>query len=396
MKPGTKKSGLIATAMLFLAVAAMVSCGDGEKPEPGFNPTPYVFPEMKNFPTKLNIPEDNPMTEEGVLLGRSLFYDGRLSGRSHPDSLMSCASCHIQKKGFESGIDHPVFKEGRPVGLKGLPTPNNMLTIVNLVFNHNGYFWNGFIERSNTRLGSQAYGVPAQPEYHYKNLESIVWLTIIDPHEIAGDIESSVNAIANVPMYPPMFNAAFGSEEVTYDRISKAIAQFVRSIVSYRSKFHKYLRKEASLTAQEQHGLNLFFSEDADCFHCHGGSILMTTNEYYNNAKDSDFTGQKDRYSITGDQRDIGAYKAPSLINIELTAPYMHDGRFKTLDEVIDFYSDGLIATEYVHPLMETLPNGGARLNDEEKEALKAFLLTLTDHDLINDPQYSRPGNLAD
>jgi cytochrome c peroxidase len=391
------KPGFIVMALAFFVALVINSCiKDDEEPTSETGPTPYEFPEMQNFPTNLNIPEDNPMTEEGVLLGRYLFYDGRLSGRTHPDSLMSCGTCHIQSKGFECGIDHPVFKGGKTFGLSGKETPHFMLPIVNMVFNHNGYLWNGLIHGSNTYLGSQSYGVPAEEQYHYKNIESLVWMGISAPHEMSGNIERTVHTIANISIYPPMFKKAFGTEEVTYDRIAKSIAQFIRTIVSYRSKFHKSWRGEAELTALEHHGFALFFSEDGDCFHCHGGSILMTTNEYYNNAKDSVFTDDRDRYSITGDVRDIGAYKAPSLINIELTAPYMHDGRFKTIDEVIDFYSDGLIATEYVHPLMETLPNGGARLSHEEKEALKAFLFSLTDHDLINDPQYSRPTDLVD
>jgi cytochrome c peroxidase len=120
----------------------------------------------------------------------------------------------------------------------------------------------------------------------------------------------------------------------------------------------------------------------------------MTTNLFYNNAKDSIFTDPFDRKSITGDPTDLGAYKAPSLINAELRAPYMHDGRFKTLDEVIDFYSDGLVNTEYAHPLMKQATVGGIHLNDQQKADLKAFLLTLTDHELIVDPALGRPQEL--
>ena len=384
---------IISFTMIFML---LVSCNDDHEPDPipVFSPTPYEFPEIPLFPTKFNIPEDNLMTVEGISLGRYLFYDGRLSGRTHPDSLMSCATCHIQEKGFECGIDHPVFIGGKTFGLGGKPTPHNMMPIVNLVFNHNGYLWNGLIHESNTNLGSQAYGVPANEEFHYKNLESLVWMGISAPHEMNGNIDRTINTIASIPMYREKFEAAFGTDEVTYDRISKAIAQYLRNIISYRSKFHKSLRNEAELTTSEKRGHDLFFSEDADCFHCHGGSILMTTNEYYNNAKDSLFTDTRDRYSITGDLMDVGAYRAPSLINVELTAPYMHDGRFKTLDEVIDFYSDSLVYSEFVHPLMETLNQGGARLTEEGKKDLKAFLFTLTDHDLIKDPQFARPSDL--
>ncbi len=366
-----------------------------EQPEV-YKPTPYNLPDIKYFPTELNIPADNAMTEEGIKLGRYLFYDGRLSGRTHPDSLMSCATCHIQENAFECGFDHPKFKGGKTFGLTGISTPHYMLPLFNDVYNKNGYLWNGFVNNSNTNIGSDAYHVPAEPQYNYKNIESLVWMMISAPHEADGSVERTVNTISNIPMYPPMFKKAFGTEEVTYDRISKSIAQFVRSIVSYRSKFHKYLRHEVDLTASEKHGYDLFFSEDADCFHCHGGSVLMTTNEYFNNAKDTVFNDPKDRYSVTGDPMDIGAYRAPSLLNIALTAPYMHDGRFKTLDEVIDFYSEGLVYSDYVHPLMKNVRQKGVQLTDDEKADLKAFLLTLTDYEMINDPQYNRPDDLND
>jgi cytochrome c peroxidase len=132
----------------------------------------------------------------------------------------------------------------------------------------------------------------------------------------------------------------------------------------------------------------MYFSEKADCFHCHGGTALLTSYEYFNNAKDDAFTDTRDRFSITKMPWDIGAYRAPSLINVELNGPYMNDGRFKTLDEVIDFYSEGLIYSEYVHPLMKNVRKGGVHLTAEEKADLKVFLLTLTDHELLTDPKY--------
>ena len=341
------------------------------------------------------------MTVEGVELGRYLFYDGRLSGNTAKDQLMSCASCHIQEHGFEVGIDNPKYIGGKTFGLpteefpEGKPTPNFMLPIVNEVYNSNGYLWNGFVNESNEYEGNEAVNVPAEKQFNFKNIESLVWMAITAPHEMNSTIEKSVAAIEAVPMYKAKFKAAYGTEEVTYDRISKAIAQFVRSIVSQNSKFHKYLRQQAELTVQEKLGHDLFFSEDADCFHCHGGSVLMTTNEYFNNAKDISFDPEgRDRHAVSGDPMDVGAYRAPSLINIELTAPYMHDGRFKTLDEVIDFYSEGLVYSDYVHPLMKNVRQKGVQLDATEKAALKAFLLTLTDHELIKSPQYTCPDEL--
>ncbi len=384
------------------------SCGtdsteEAEVPQVySFNPTPYVIPDVAYFPKNLNIPSDNPMTIEGVELGRYLFYDGRLSGNTSKDMLMSCATCHVQKNGFEAGMDNPRFINGKTFGLpteeypEGEPTPNYMLPLVNSVYNQNGFGWNGFINESNEYRGNEEFNVPATKEFHYKNIESMVWMSITASHEMNSTIEKSVAAIDAIPMYKAKFKAAFGTEDVNYDRISKSIAQFVRSIVSYNSKFHKYLRQEADLTAQEKKGHDLFFSEDADCFHCHGGSVLMTTNEYFNNAKDKSFDPkEKNRFSVTGDPMDIGAFRAPSLINIELTAPYMHDGRFKTLDEIIDFYSEGLVYSDYVHPLMKNVRQKGVQLNDDDKAALKAFLLTLTDNELIQSPQYACPPELV-
>ena len=389
---------IIAVIAVFLVVNLS---GCGENPTEMQNqPTPYELPDIPGFPKNLNIPAENPMTVEGVELGRYLFYDGRLAGSSHPDSMMTCATCHVQKNAFEAGIDNPRFPGGKTRGLpsaeypEGKETPHYMLPLFNLVYNHNGYLWNGWVSEENQKLGSEAYGVPAEEPFNFRNLESLVWMTIEAPHEVNGDIEKSVRMIESIDKYPPMFEKAFGTPEVNIDRMSKAIAQFLRSIVSYNSKFHRYLRQEATLSEAELRGHNLFFSEEADCFHCHGGSILMTTNEYFNNAKDSVFNEERDRFVVTGDPLDIGAYKAPSLLNIELTAPYMHDGRFKNLDEVIDFYSEGLVYSDYVHPLMKNVREGGVQLSDQDKEDLKAFLLALTDHQMVNDPAYSKPSDL--
>jgi cytochrome c peroxidase len=360
------------------------------------NTTAYELPDVPYFPKNLNIPEDNPMTQEGVTLGRYLFYDGRLSGNTDKESLMSCATCHTQEFGFEASAGHPVFEDGRTYGLSGTPAPHYPMPLVNLVYNHNGYLWNGLVNESNPMLGASSYKVPNEEPYHFRNIESLVWMSITAPHEMNSTVEKAVQAISEIDMYKPMFKAAFGSEEVTYDRISKAIGQFVRSIISYRSKFHKWLRHEVELTPTEKRGHDLFFSEDADCFHCHGGSVLMTTNQYYNNAKDNYFHDKADRYSISMDPMDVGAYRAPSLINVELRAPYMHDGRFTTLDEVIDFYSTGLVYSDYVNPLMKAVRDRGVQLTTEQRDDLKAFLYTLTDRELLVDPRYQCPPELEE
>jgi cytochrome c peroxidase len=359
---------------------------------PGHRTTPYII-DVPLFPEIMNIPKDNPMTYEGIELGRHLFYDGRLSGRTHPDSLMSCASCHRQEYAFECGIDHPVYKGGRPHGLTGKPTPHVMLPLFNLVWTNEGYMWNGLLSENNTKLGAPEYGIPSEPQFHYRNLESFVWMAIVSPHEIDGSIDQTVNIIQSIDIYPPMFRNAFGTDTITIDRIGKAIAQFIRSLISLNSKFDRFMEGTETLTSSELNGLFLFTTETGDCFHCHGSPAipLWTTNLFMNNAKDIDFKEKGDRYTVTGNPRDKGAYRVPTLRNIEFTGPYMHDGRFETLDDVLDFYNSGLKRSPYVDPLMINMNHGGAHLSDTELSDLKAFLFTLSDTSFINNPAYSNP-----
>jgi cytochrome c peroxidase len=281
-------------------------------------------------------------------------------------------------------MDNPRFPNGKTAGVTGIPTPHSMMPLCNLMFNHNGYFWNGSIDKSN-------------PNPQQRTLEDVVYMGIVAPHEMNSTMERSVNAIASISLYPPKFKAAFGTEEVTAERIQKAIGQFIRTLVSSNSKFDKYARKEMQLSAEELQGYVLFVTEEgADCFHCHGGdaNLLMTSNLFYNNGLDDVFTDSRDRFSVTLNPNDKGAYRAPSLKNIAVTAPYMHDGRFKTLDEVIDFYSDSVKYSPYVHPLMHKASQGGAMLTPLQKRQLKAFLLTLTDEEFLSNPKFSKPKDL--
>jgi len=334
-----------------------------------FAPTPYEIKIPLYFPTQIYIPSDNPMTVEGIKLGRYLFYDGRLGGRNDPDSMMSCSTCHIQSRSFKNG-------QTCAYGITGIPTPHCMMPMINLLWNPYTYLWNGKVNK----------------------LEDVTWMAIQAPHELNSDTNRAKALIQSIPLYPPMFKKAFGSETVTALNMGKAIAQFVRTLISANSKFDQYLRGEVQLTTQELEGFVLFTTESgADCFHCHGGdqNPLFTTHLFYNNAKDSVFTDTRDRYAVTGNPADIGAYKAPTLRNIELTAPYMHDGRFATLEEVIDFYSEKLVYSPYAHPLMHKLNNGGAQLTPSQKQALIAFLKTLTDYSFVTNPAFSRPDDLV-
>ncbi|KAF0130069.1 MAG: mauG [Bacteroidetes bacterium] len=353
---------------------------------PVYEPTLYDLPIPFGFPTQLNIPADNPLTEEGILLGRYLFYDGRLSGRQHSDSLMSCATCHIQANNFEAGIDHPVFEGGFVHGLNGQQTHHVMLPLVNLVWNHSGYGWNGFLYPENEN--------PAM-----RNIEDFVRLAVLAEDEINGDTSQVKTVFQGLKGYPELFYKAFGSEVVTFKNIERAIAQFVRTLVSADAPFDRFLRGEQQLTSSELNGYVLFTTEEgADCFHCHGGggNPLFTTHLFYNNGKDTVFTDAMDRFVVSGNAMDKGAYKAPSLRNVSLNGPFMHDGRFATLDEVIDFYSHYVVQSNEINPLMHHVLRGGVQLTPSQKTDLKAFIQTLHDAGFLTNPAFARPEKLPD
>ena len=331
------------------------------KPEQDdYNPTPYEFSIPIFFPNQTNIPIDNPMTVEGVELGRKLFYDPNLSGRDNPREISDCASCHHQDNNFEAGIPITVANHA-------------MLPLVNLAWNTTGLGWNGSVA----------------------TLEDMVLAAITAENEINGDTTKIIKHLQGTDEYPILFQKAFGSSHITFKNIQRAIAQFVRSLVSADSKFDRYLRGETQLTQDELNGYVLFVTEEgADCFHCHGsgsGNALMTTNLFYCNGLDDIFNDPNDRYVITQNPFDRGNYKAPTLRNIAVSAPYMHDGRFQTLDQVIDFYSDNVKYSGQVSPLMHHVMQGGVRLTEQEKVQLKAFLNTLTDNTFLNNPNYGDP-----
>jgi cytochrome c peroxidase len=364
-----KKYILLSLAILILSVTFFQCKDDPDYIETNnFKATPFQLEIPHGFPTETYIPEDNPLTVEGIKLGRYLFYDGRLNGRTHPDSLHSCASCHLQEHAFDS-------PDKFPKGVTGVEMNTATLPLINLVWNPGVFRWNG----SQPSLEDDALGV------------------ILSHAQFASSYEKVEETIQNIEMYPPLFEEAFGTDKVTVDVIVKSISQFVRTLVSDNAKIDRYLRGETNLTESERRGLILFTTEQgADCFHCHGapGNPLFATFQFFNNAKDSVFNDPDDRYSVTGDPQDKGAYKAGTLRNIELTGPYMHDGRFATLEEVIDFYSEGLVWSPYADPLMHKLSPpyiNGAKLNPVEKQDLLAFLKTLTDTTFITNPNFSDP-----
>jgi len=203
------------------------------------------------------------------------------------------------------------------------------------------------------------------------------------------------------PDYPRMFWEAFGVEIVLISLperqkyISYALAQFLRGLVSGDSKFDKYRRGETTLTLEEYQGYALFMDENkGDCFHCHGSidNPMWTDDDFHNNGLDATHTlDDMGRYWVTNDPNDIGKFRTPTLRNIELTGPYMHDGRFATLEEVLNFYSTGLQMSETIDPLMKNASSGGAGLTPEEQDKIIAFLKTLTDEAFITNTYFGPP-----
>ena len=213
-------------------------------------------------------------------------------------------------------------------------------------------------------------------------------------------LENVVAKLSAKKEYRDQFKRAFGSEEITSEKMSLAMEQFMNTIVSNQSKYDKYLAGQATLTTSEERGRKLFFLEfneflpnqsGADCAHCHSG-FNFSNNLYMNNGLDAD--GQfKDegRQKATENANDKGKFKVTSLRNIALTAPYMHDGRFKTLDEVLEHYNNGIKKSSTLDPALEATTNTGLRLTAQNKADIIAFLNTLTDNSITTDERFSDP-----
>lgn len=307
-----------------------------------------------NFPN-LIMPSDNPLTQEGIELGRHLFYDPILSS----DNTVSCASCHNQENAFSDPSQYST-------GVNQSVGDRNASTIINpgwqLFFD-----WDG---KSNS-LEEQA----SRPIFNAIELHNMSWL------EVISRLEES-------ELYIELFCKAFNAEYIDSSHVVMALSQFQRTLISTNSKFDKWLNGQVMFTQEELNGFNIYATERGDCFHCHPIG-LFTDNTFHNNGLDSDFQ-DFGRYDITGALIDQASFKSPTLRNVEFSAPYMHDGRFATLDDVIDHYDFGGYDSPTVDPLMKYV-GVGLFLSEQEKIDLKAFLLTLSDSSFINNPSFSNP-----
>ena len=299
-------------------------------------PSPYDLVLPEGFPAQ-DIPEDNPLTVEGVALGRALYYDSALDGRGMQ---RACADCHWQDQSFSSTD-----------GVGVLPH-------VNLGWSLN-FQWDG------------AGG---------SSVEDAMDLSVVQAFQPRPkDLEHHDDA----------FLAAFG-HPASAESAGAAVAQFLRTLVSGESRYDRFERGEIELSDAEMRGRYVYFSEQGDCFHCHG-TILLTDDRFHNNGLDAEVAGTG-RETFTGDPLDAGQYKTPTLRNIERTAPYMHDDRFATLEEVVAFYSSGLQPSETIDPLMKFAHQGGVQLGPIQQADLVAFLRTFTDETFLTDPRFSGDG----
>ncbi|NNE25282.1 MAG: cytochrome C peroxidase [Saprospiraceae bacterium] len=329
-----------------------------------YNPQTLQISYPQTFP-RLEQPDDNLMTTDGVELGRHLFYDPILSA----DSTMSCASCHLPLGSFTDNL-------AVSIGIDNIAGKRSSMSLLNTGFYNTGLFWDG---RSTT-------------------LEEQALLPVEDPIELHDTWDNVIFKLQCTEAYPEMFRKAFGiekSSQITKELAAKAMAQFERSLVSSgSSKYDKVLAGKDVFTEEELMGFEIFFDinedlPDGECFHCHN-EPLLTTNEYLNNGLDSvpDFDSFEDvgYGAVTGVNFDNGKFRVPTLRNIIHSAPFMHDGRFQTLEEVLDHYNSGGKPSPNKHPLI--VPLG---LTQEHLDALMAFLHTLTDEEFMNNPAYSDP-----
>jgi len=348
--------------LYILFIVFVVACSKDDTPDiASYEPTPLPLTIPQIFSDNIIppvIPNNNPQTVEGVALGKKLFFDKKLSG----NQTMACASCHAPQHAF---TDITPTSDG----IDGVFGTRNSMPLFNLAWNYNERFaWDG----KELSLERQAIE-PVQ-----------------NPIEMHSNWQDVINRLQNDADYPELFRLAFKTTTITKELTTKAIAQFERTLISANSKFDRFLLGQTTLTLEQQNGFNVFMDEArGDCFHCHGNpnNPLWTDNIFHNNGLDTSFS-DLGLGGVTGDPNDNGKFKSPSLRNLAYTAPYMHDGRFNTLEDVIEFYSTGLQVSSTIDPLMKKAAQGGVNLSTQDKADLKAFLLSLSDPSFLTNSEF--------
>jgi len=365
--------------LLGFTILAMSACKPEPQPElPGSqipftnpNATPYdMVSQIPPFFGMMPLPANDPMTVEAISLGRYLFWDKKLSA----DNTISCGSCHLPSHAFS---DPQTFS----IGVNGAIGARQSMTLTNVGWSPK-LFWDG----------------------RESSLESQIVQPVIHPLEMNQSWEDAIKKLEADPQYAPMFTAAFGSNHISQSRVTRAIAQFIRTMISGNSKYDRWKLGLEDFTLAEERGFELFILEGgdpaagqggqfgADCFHCHTlGGNQFTNYEFINNGLDPEVNWTDlGLGAVTGDPYDYAKFKVPTLRNIENSAPYMHDGRFQTLAEVIEHYNMGGHPSTTASPFMK-YTQGGLNLPEEDKLALIAFLKTLTDNNFMNNPSFSDP-----
>ena len=358
---------LLIGVMLF----AIISCDDDSMPIDPIDQvieqdtTPYNF-TFGDLPAP-DLPLDNVLTEQGVALGRMLFYETMLS----KDNSQACADCHRQENAFS---DIRRFS----IGVEMLPGKRQAMAVFNMAWNSNAFFWDG---RSHL-LRDQAL-LPIQDE--------------LEMDETLGNVIAKLSADSR---YIDQFTRVYGSDDITEEKMALAMEQFMLSIVSYDSKYDQWQAGSVELTESEERGRLLFETEynpffpdfsGADCAHCHGGANFEN-DLYMNNGLDADADFVDiGREAVTNNIADRAKFKVPTLRNIALTPPYMHDGRFETLEEVIDHYNEGIHPSSTADQTVLNTADTGLFLDEQDKLDLLSFLKTLTDDTFVNEERYGTP-----
>lgn len=315
---------------------------------------PFVLVIPATFP-RPSLPEDNPLTEEGVALGSRLFRETLLSG----NQTQSCATCHDPARAFTDG-------RATSLGSSGQAGTRNAMPLFNLAWK-SSFFWDG----------------------RARTLREQVLQPITNAVEMAASLPTVIARLSQArgdPGYPEAFRRAFGTPEMTPDRVARALEQFLLVQVSGNSRFDRALRGEVVLTASEARGWELFRTEfdpvrglrGADCFHCHGGSLFQSQ-RFGNNGLTALNPRDRGRAQVTGMAAHEGLFAVPSLRNVSRTGPYMHDGRFQSLAEVVAHYSHGVTPSPTLDPNLAKHPGGGLGLDEHDQAALVAFLTALED-----------------
>ncbi len=315
-----------------------------------FKTTPLYFEVPKGWPKAQYDFSKNPLTEEGFQLGRHLFYDPILSR----DNTISCASCHLQATGF-THVDHDLSH-----GIEGKIGTRNSLALMNLAWSKK-FMWDGGVN----------------------NLEVQPLHPITSPLEMDETLEHVVQKLQENAIYPALFEKAFGTSKITGQLTLKALTQFVVMLQSSNAKYDKVIRKEAVFSEQEQKGYELF---KRHCASCHQEPLFSSDKFEYNGLSIDSTLNDLGRMKMTQRKEDSLRFKVPTLRNIQFTFPYMHDGRFKTLTEVVKHYNTLSKNKKLPKELAESM-----NLSDNNRVDLVAFLKTLTDTDFLYNPKYGYP-----